>query len=464
MELGAGDGAHLIPLALEARDSEFWGVDLAAAAVARGQQRIEQLGLQNVRLLAGDVASLQLDTQFDYVISHGVFSWVDANVQEGLLQTVKRHLAPRGLAYISYATYPGCHLREMVRNLMLFHTARLPQTTDAVEEGLRFVQFVLDRQFGGSAYAATLKQELERMQNHPLGYAFHDDLAEHNTPIYFGEFVERARAHELEFFGESVFSYFDEPRLSPEERATILQLSGGDLVTFEQYLDFLRGRAFRQTLLCHPGMRPQTGYELTRLQGLWAASSMKQIPASEADEPGRVTFVAAVGTRISAQDAYVKAALTELAGAWPGALRVADLAAGVVSQVGGSDEDRERGRTAILETLLRAAAIKMIELETTPPAVAAKVSERPVANPLARAEAERHEILTNLWHQRLRLEDEVSRYLLTLLDGTRDRGALLGMLRDFVTGRTAALPSDAELEQQLGKVLGGMLRHALLRE
>jgi methyltransferase-like protein len=463
LELGAGDGAHLIPLALEAPESEYLGVDLAAAAVARGQARIEALGLRNVRLVQGDVATFRQRAEFDYVVSHGVFSWVAADVQEGLLDTVKRHLAPRGLAYVSYATYPGCHLREMARNLMLFHTSRLPQTTDAVKEGMRFVRYVMEHQFGGSAYGAALAQELERMQEHPLGYAFHDDLAEHNQPVYFGEFVERARIHELEFFGESVFGYFEDPRLAPETRATLKLLGGGDLVSFEQYLDFLRGRAFRQTLLCHPGLQPRGDYELERLLPLWAATSIKLVPPREGDEPARETFVSAAGTRISAESPYVKAALHALAGAWPEALCVAALVEHVVSSIGGDGEAVTQGRTAVLETLIRAAAIKMIELDLSPPDVAARVSERPLGSPLARAEAQQHRLVTNLWHKRLELEDDAARHLLTLLDGTRDHRALLTAMRDYFARQSGAqVPSRQQLEEQLEKVLSGMVRHALL--
>ena len=60
--------------------------------------------------------------EFDYILCHGVFSWVTPEVQEAIFAICRTHLAPHGVAYISYNTYPGWHLREMVRDMVVFHT------------------------------------------------------------------------------------------------------------------------------------------------------------------------------------------------------------------------------------------------------------------------------------------------------------------------------------------------------
>ena len=465
LELGAGDGAHLIPLALEQPESSFVGIDLAGSAVARGQARVLELGLRNIRLEQGDLSTFQADGVFDYVIAHGVYSWVPADVQELLLAACKRLLAPQGLAYISYATYPGCHQREMVRNLMLFHTARLPHTSDVVTEGQDFAKFVREHQLSGEAYGSALGQELARMQAHGVGYAFHDDFAEHNSPVYFGELVERVRAHGLDFFAESLFSFFDDARLSTEVLGVVERLSGDDLVTREQYLDFLRGRAFRQSLFCHAGARPSAPWQLEPLAGLSAASALvSTTPELSASVAAPETFVSPSGVQLTAESCLVRAVLRELGQLWPRSLPINELMArGLAAQQARGELASSADRQVLLRTLLRAAAVKLVELDVAPPLVAPHVSERPLGSPLARLEAKQGLTVTDLWHRRLKLDDEAARFLLGLLDGTQTQSQLASRMLDFFRQHAeGAAPALEQLEAELSKVLLGMQQRALL--
>ena len=124
LELGAGDGDNLIPMAFGLPHSEFTGIDFAAGPVADGARVIERLGLGNIRLLAMDLMEVGEDFgEFDYIIAHGLYSWAPAEVREHMLALCRRHLAPAGVAFISYNAYPGCHIRQMLREIMLYHTA-----------------------------------------------------------------------------------------------------------------------------------------------------------------------------------------------------------------------------------------------------------------------------------------------------------------------------------------------------
>lgn len=447
LELGAGDGSHLIPLALEQPGAEFVGMDLAGKAVERGRARIRELGLSNITLEQADIASFSPSQPFDYIIAHGVYSWVPAPVQTALLALCRRALAPQGLAYISYATYPGCHQREMVRNLMLFHTARLSGPgAELVKEGWEFARFVAKNQTSGEAYGQTIEQELKRMEGHDPGYAFHDDFSEHNSPVYFGEMVENARAQGLDFLSEALFLYFDDGRLSPETLAMVEQLGGGDRVMREQYLDFLRGRAFRQSLFCHAGQVPSGAWQLERLLELSAASSLQP----KSDGP-------------SIEQPFVRAALAALAESWPVAIPVRELLERAAAQAGASTAAaRAEERQLMLRTLLRGAAARVVELEVAPPGLAAAVGERPRASPLARLDARAGLLVTDLWHRRMKLDDEASGFLLGLLDGSRSHAELADAMERFFSEHAAAPLPRAEVERQLELVLSGMQRRALL--
>jgi hypothetical protein len=80
------------------------------------------LGLSNVRLRRMNV--LEIDEEFgefDYIIAHGVYSWTPADVRDKLLAVARAHLSAQGVAFVSYNTYPGGHVRKMLREMMLYH-------------------------------------------------------------------------------------------------------------------------------------------------------------------------------------------------------------------------------------------------------------------------------------------------------------------------------------------------------
>src|SRR5262245_58637378 len=122
LELGCGRGGNLIPMALALPDSRFLGIDLSARQIASGQEMVTALGLANIELRPFSI--LDVDESFglfDYIICHGVYSWVPAEVQDKILAICARNLAPNGVAYVSYNTYPGWHQRGTVREMLCYH-------------------------------------------------------------------------------------------------------------------------------------------------------------------------------------------------------------------------------------------------------------------------------------------------------------------------------------------------------
>src|SRR5579862_8159289 len=97
LELGCGDGTNLITMACTLPDSEFLGVDLAIEPIRLGHETIAALGLKNVSLLQMDVLKTPADIgMFDYIIAHGLYSWVPEVVREKILALCRDHLADNG--------------------------------------------------------------------------------------------------------------------------------------------------------------------------------------------------------------------------------------------------------------------------------------------------------------------------------------------------------------------------------
>jgi SAM-dependent methyltransferase len=114
LELGCGTAANLIPMAFHHPESEFVGLDLAERPIAFGRSNISALGLHNITLHLMDLCEANPERLgcFDYIIAHGVYSWVPQSVRERILAISREMLNPQGVAYISYNAYPGDELLE----------------------------------------------------------------------------------------------------------------------------------------------------------------------------------------------------------------------------------------------------------------------------------------------------------------------------------------------------------------
>src|SRR5207248_3084458 len=123
---------------------------------------------------------------FDYIICHGVYSWVPPEVQRKILDTCARQLSPDGVAFVSYNTYPGWFVRQMVRELMLYHAGQFAEPRERVRQGRALVDFLAQAVAPepGSTYVATLQGAAEALKQNPDSYVLHEYLEEVNEPLY----------------------------------------------------------------------------------------------------------------------------------------------------------------------------------------------------------------------------------------------------------------------------------------
>ena len=183
---------------------------------------------------------------FDYIIAHGLYSWIPAAVRDQLLALVARHLAPRGVAFVSYNVYPGCYVRRMVWEMLRFHVEPLVEPAQRIAEAQAFARLIAEGRTIQDPYTELMKGELTRFSARDAGFLFHDDLADVNEPCYFHEFVGHAADHRLQFLCEAELVASAYTGLTSQVRQV---LDGLDPLAREQYLDFAKCRRFRQTLL-----------------------------------------------------------------------------------------------------------------------------------------------------------------------------------------------------------------------
>ena len=142
LELGCATGGNIIPLAARYPNGVFLGLDLSEKQVSAGREVIKALGLRNIELRHGDITAISKGKQsFDYIICHGVYSWVPQAVQQAILRVCGENLAEQGVAYISYNVYPGWKMREVVRDAMLYHTRNVTDPKQKLEQARAMLNF-----------------------------------------------------------------------------------------------------------------------------------------------------------------------------------------------------------------------------------------------------------------------------------------------------------------------------------
>jgi SAM-dependent methyltransferase len=431
LELGCGDGANLIPIAFSLPGCRAVGIDLAATAVQKGRAAAAALGLTNVTLLQADVTRVPADLgDFDYVIAHGLYSWVPPAVRDAVLAVCKGHLAPAGVAYVSYNAHPGHHFRQVAREMMMFAVRGVAGAAVRIREARRFLSLMAQSRPAGDTYGEVLREELKRVEEARDAVFFHDDLEPMNEPVYFHAFAAHAAAHGLQFLAEAEYGEMAERALLPHLAEALAPDARNDVLKLEQLADFARKRAFRRTLLCHADValtRPASPSAVTRLRVAGDVTTSSAAPTAEPAAPQQ--FRNPKGVTLSTNRPLVKAALARLGDAWPRSVPFDDLLAAARTAAGpaaASLEGAPAGHAAALaEALLAAHAAGLVDFRTRDPAMVTDVSALPVASPLSRLQAASGPVITNLLGTGVKLEGSLARELLLRLDGTRDLAALL---------------------------------------
>ncbi|HZQ60762.1 MAG TPA: class I SAM-dependent methyltransferase [Casimicrobiaceae bacterium] len=419
LEVGCASGGNILPLAATLPHSEFVGIDFSQVQIERGRADVRALALSNVRLESMDI--MQLDDnlgEFDYIVAHGVYSWVPSSVQEKLLAVCADHLAANGIAYISYNTLPGWNMRATVRAAMRYHTRQVrdPQVRVQQARGVLdlLAQFARGEEIG---YASMLRAEAAEVRDKADYYVFHEHLEEVNEAFYFHDFIERASSHGLRYLAEANFSHMFTTDLPAAANQAIARLAP-DLITREQLIDFLRNRTFRQTLLVHDEVALERKVSPLRVASLRAASRARpvreKIEATDAPEEFRTPD----DRRIAVASALAKTAFMILADAWPRCIAFDELLSTAASATNTAAGEAARGMLA--SALLSAYAAGVIELHYAAPVFTLEPGARPQAGRLQRLHAQRGREITTLRHEELKV-DATTRQLLVLMDGLRTR-------------------------------------------
>jgi SAM-dependent methyltransferase len=416
LELGCGRGGNLLPMAAALPSGTFVGIDRSGRQIDEARRIAAESGVRNVRFEQADIEKFApAGPAYDYVVAHGVCSWVSPPVRRALLGVIARALAPGGVAYVSFNVLPGWYERAAARDWLRFS----PPPAGEAAAAVRWLRDQASLEL--ASYRAQLARVAERLDQTSAAYAAHEYLAEEHHPQHIADFLAEASAVGLRYLGDAVAenTAFELVPEAVAERARSL-----DLPRAQQMVDFVRNTAFRRTLLVRAdeagarGWRWPSRLDATALESMRVASRLRAVADSAPSE--QETFTDGE-LRVQVADAGARRALRDLAACAPRSMPFDDLARAH------DPASRASLRDELFDLWLATGAI---DLHTFEPALAGAGDERPRACPVARWHALHGGTLTNRWHQEVRLPDRALVVLLGSLDGTRDAAGLRQALRD----------------------------------
>jgi SAM-dependent methyltransferase/methyltransferase-like protein len=462
LELGCASGGNIIPLAIRFPNAHFVGIDLSHQHVRDGSRRIATLGLKNIDLRQGDLAETEFAADsFDYIICHGVFSWVPQTVQESILRLCRTALTADGLAVISYNVLPGWNLRSSVREICLHYIQPDAPARERVAQARRVLAEIAELTSETTPYGVFLRNEVKRLKQLPAAYILGEFLSPDNTPMPFHAFVTHARHHQLSFLCEVDLGSSVGEMLYPAAAERLKVRAGADRLAEEQFKDFVSGRPFRRSVLTKMAhgrgrLQPDLLPDPNRLSPLYMASRLTPDPSAR---EGQFAFRDAEGRAVKTEDAAVHQALARLAAAYPASIRVEDLF-GADPLRGGLPHDvvKERVGRAVFALVMAQQAT----LSTVPTPAGRAEDDRPKVWPLARLEASaRQPWLTSLTHEPIPAAS-LPADLIARLDGSLDRPALQALVADWLRqGKLGQSPDASNAKDSIEKTAHHYLARAL---
>jgi methyltransferase-like protein/trans-aconitate methyltransferase len=445
LELGCARGDNLVAMASTLPEAHFYGIDYSPVQIEQGREMVRALGLTNVELSCQSVTDFDgTGGPFDYIIAHGLLSWIPDDVQTAVLDLIAHHLSPRGIAYISYNTLPGWNARTTVRDLMRFHSAGIEDPIEKVHAARAALDFVVSNATN-PALLTVLKDVAEEIRDQEDWYIFHEWLARDNTAFYFVDFVAMCDQFGLDYLGDSAISLMLLSNYGDVIREGLTPI--GNQVKTEQYLDFFANRTFRQSL-----MRRRDVAELPKpdLAQLVQTCSLQSRLTRQDEENGLHRFAFPNGTvALQTNEAPLVALLSVLAGYSQFLLPFEKLVELTVHHQG---LPADTARALLTEHALRLFLAGALWITPDQPTFVLQPSERPQGLAFPRYQARNSKFVINANVEKIPLTPPL-RALLMLLDGTRTATDLHAMMA--TRPEADAFPTTEAVEESL-RILGRM--------
>lgn len=209
LELGCGLGHSVGLLAGAYPQGRFYGVDFNPAHIDSARRFVAVAGIGNVEFIERGFNDLTASDvpECDFIVLHGVYAWVSAEVRAGIQRIIRERLKPGGIVYNSYNCLPGWASDSPLQKLVL-ETARhmAGDATQRTQSALKAVEELVGAKFSFFSANATAGKLAAKMADRNANYLAHEFLNEHWTPFYSCDVADEMATAKLTFAGSATLT------------------------------------------------------------------------------------------------------------------------------------------------------------------------------------------------------------------------------------------------------------------
>jgi hypothetical protein len=373
LELGSGLGTSIAVHAGAFPNATFHGVDLNAAHIDSGREHAAGLGATNVLFHQSsfeDVAALRLP-MFDFIVLHGVYSWVGASARAALRRIARDSLKQGGLVYVSYNCLPGWAAEAPLRKLLIELTGTASgDSAQRVTSAVQALKQLSDgklRFFTANPAAANAIDAYERSSGNYLAHEFLNDAWE---PFYSIDVADEMADAGVRYAGSATLAD-NHPVLMLDAPAVRAVASLATARQQQLAIDFAVNQRFRRDVFVSATAPQEDHARHLDAQPIGSLAEPESLPAKARVPRGEIGF----------QEPFIRDVRALLAG---GSMTFGDAVASLAAS--GSDRDEIRRNLTFLlaaGTLVPCARAWQVELGA---GMLTPVAERALARAIARGE------------------------------------------------------------------------------
>ena len=274
LEIGAGSGVGLAVIAASDPNGEFVAVDYMPGHIAAGAQFGRAAKMTNIDFVEADIVELVNSNdhdlgEFDYIICHGVYSWVGPQVREAILALLRKSLRPGGLLFFGYNSLPGWTMTGPAQKLISeFGKSAAGAVQDRVVGAFDFVNQMarLEAKFLDPDQIPVLGRKasdgVADLGGNEIRYLAHEYFSEQWSPEYFIDVARELAAEKMDFVGSATMTDLFSPMVATEPQRQLLA-NVPDKLMVEQLKDYFSPQMYRRDVYVR-GYAPITDRERTK--------------------------------------------------------------------------------------------------------------------------------------------------------------------------------------------------------
>ncbi len=282
-DLGCGHGLTTNILAAANPNGQFYANDFNSSHIEQARKLARAAGSKNIFFFDDDLRNFS-DRElpgFDFIVLHGVFTWVPDDVRAAIADFIARKLNPGGVVFISYNALPGWAPLAPLRELLNGGSEQSRGTTIAhLGPVIQLIERLRQSHAGYFVANPAADHQLNGLSAADPSYIIHEYLATDMRPFYHREICEMMREAGVTYVASAdPKDHVDALNLTQHEVEILSEID--DPVRRETIRDFMTNQTFRRDLFMKDRQVLDHHERSARLDAIRfvATASVAQIPA-----------------------------------------------------------------------------------------------------------------------------------------------------------------------------------------